>query len=337
MRTLLLFMLLAPLMLMAELQWEEEMPGNFSASVKIPKTTISIDENLILELTLKYPKTHTPDLDTVRMNLLRYVGVTEPPFALKNEKIDEIEEGKIKVTFEMEPQLAKLHFVSLYNIPFISIDEESKDVQTLFSDIFEIEVYLPEIDPGYRGYTYGLLSLTEPLPIGMNLENQLFHSDPERLTQESQRSASIVAARTIPWTGMMGVLLFCVVLFIVRMQPKKAPDPAIEIKKRAVTARERALLSLNALDSSQKEAFYVDLTNTVRRFIEEKYQIEATKQTTQEFLYAMTYHPTFDRETQAMLSDFMVSSDRVKFADQEPTEEACLEARQTAEQFISSH
>lgn len=337
MRTLLLLTLLAPFILTGELHWTDELQGGFRASVHIPKTKINIDENLTLELTLKYPKTHTPDLDTIRMNLLRYVGVTEPPFALESESIEEIADGTTGITFQMEPQLAQLHFISFYNIPFLPADEESDEVKTIFSDIFEVEVVLPKIDPAYRGFAHGLLSLTEPLPIGMDHENQLLHADPRRIEEESQRSTSIVTNRSIPWTQLMGVLLFCIVLFIARMQPKKAPDPSLEKKKRSVTAKERALLSLNALDASQKETFYVNLTDTVRRFIEDKYQIEATKQTTQEFLYAMTDHPTFDRETQAMLSDFMVSSDRVKFADQDPTEENCLEAKQTAKQFISNY
>lgn len=334
MRQLLFFALLAPFLLSGEIHWTDEQQGGFRASIHIPKTKISIDENLILELTLKYPSTHTPDFDTIRMNLLRYVGVTEPPFSLENETIEQIAEGTTGISFQMEPQLAQLHFISFYNIPFIPIDEESDAIQTIFSDIFEVEVFLPEIDPTYRGFAHGLLSLTEPLPIGMNHENQLMHADPERLEEESRRSQTIVTSRSIPWTQIMGVLLFCIVVFIARMQPKKTLDPSLEKKKKAVTAKERALLSLNSLDSSQKEVFYVNLTNTVRRFIEEKYQIEATKQTTQEFLYAMTDHPTFDRETQAVLSDFMISSDRIKFADQRLTEEDCLKAKQTAELLI---
>ena len=335
MKRLLVLIIFVPFFLSSELYWTAEGPIGFSASVHIPKTRISIDEELPIKLTLTHPSTHTPDFDTIRLNLLKYVGVTEPPFALKSETIEKESQKTTSITFYMEPQLAKIHFLSFYDILFLPVDETLEGTTTLISDIFEIEVFLKEINPAYRGYTFGLLSLTEPLPIGLDFNNKLHLFNPLLLDDESKRSSAIVSSRTIPWTQLIGILLFCIVLFIARMQPKKAPDPNIEKKKRAATAKERALSTLNALDSFQKEAFYLDLTDTVRHYIEEKYQIHATKQTTQEFLYAMTEHPTFDRETQAMLSDFMVSSDRIKFADQEPTVEDCQEARQTAEQLIN--
>ena len=121
------------------------------------------------------------------------------------------------------------------------------------------------------------------------------------------------------------------------MQPRRAPDSEKAARKKAASARSKALSSLSALDLSEKEKFYVDLTNAVRRFIEEKYLIRTTSQTTQEFLYKMANDPVFDNETQAMLSDFLISSDRVKFADHNPTREDCEEALQTAEQFIKQY
>lgn len=335
MRILYLLILTAPFLLFAEDSWTQELPGGFRASVHVPKTRISIDEELILHLALEYPSTHLPDLDTIRMNLLKYVGVTEPPFALIGEKVEEAGKGAMKITFRMEPQLAKIHFVSFYDIPFVPL--EKGPTKKIISEIFEIDVFLPKIDPAYHGHAIGLLSLTEPLPIGMDIKNTQRIEHPDRIQEEAKRSVSIVSSRSIPWTQMMGVLLFCIIVFIARMQPKKIPDPKKTIQKQAASAKLKALDTIRTLDSAEKERFYINLTNTVRTFIEEKYQIKATSQTTQEFLHAMANHPSFDNETQAMLSDFLISSDRVKFADQKPSEDDCNKALQTAEQFISKY
>jgi len=336
-KTAVLLCIFAPILLFGEVHWTQELPGGFRAAIHLPKTRISIDENLTIHLTLKYPPTHAPDLDSVRLNLLKYIGVTDPPFALKDEEVENINEGMLGITFYLEPQLANSHFVSFYDIPFIPVDEDADEVKIIFSDILTIDVYLPEIDSAYQGRSVGLLSLTDPLPIGLSIDNELRIDSPDRIQEEKARSVSIVRHRSIPWTQIIGVLLFCMVLFIARMQPKRKPDPAHLQKKQAAGARSKALEALSTLDSSNKEEFYVELTNTVRRYIEEKFQIRTTTQTTQEFLYSMSGHPSFDRETQAMLSDFLVSSDRVKFADRNPSEEECKEARQTAEQFIQQH
>lgn len=332
-----LILFAVPFLLFADYKWTQELDGGFLASVYIPTTRISIDEELTFQVSLKYPPTYEPDIDTIRMNLLKYVGVSEPPFALKDEKIESLKTGEMKITFHLEPQLAKRHFLSLYNIPFIPVEEDSKERKTIISDIFEIEVYLPEVEPAWHGSAIGLLSLTEPFPINLNHENRQRIYHPDRIREEGKKSASIVSSRSIPWTRMMGVLLFCMFVFIARMQPKRRDSSEKAARKKALSAKSRALGSLSALDASNKEKFYVDLTNTVRQFIEDKFHMRTTSQTTEEFLYEMANNPSFDHETQAMLSDFLSSSDRVKFADHDPSREDCQKALQTAKQFIHQH
>lgn len=337
MKNLALLLTFIPLTIWGSINWESKIPGGFSAKVQISKKAITVEEDLTLTLTLLYPNTYTPDLDTIRMNLLKYVGLSEPPFALVEESIEQ-QKGRLSATFTLEPQIASLQFISLYNIPFLPNNGDSEQTIEIISDIFQIEIRLPEIETNYYGLSYPLLSLTEQFPITLSATNRKNLIENTQLHKlESLRSVQIINHRTLPWANLLGAFLFILILLIARMQPKKQPDLKKQRKKIALSAKEKALVSLEEISTQSltDENYYTGLNNTVRKYIEERFQLKTTTQTTQEFLYLMASHPAFDRETQAMLSDFMISSDKIKFAEQTPTEEECALAKQTAHQFIN--
>jgi ribosomal protein S18 len=333
-RIIFLFSLL-PAILSAAADWKGELEGGFAAHIHIPETAIDIDDFLEVELTLQYPTDYEPDLDAVRMNLLKHSGLSEPPFALIREKVESLENEKLKIIFTLEPQLANLHFISLYNIPFAPVDNPEKEKINLYSEIFTITVSLPEIPRQFKGHPMGLLSLTERIPIAPNPETRReLLNNPDRLAKESARSQDIVAQKTLPWVQLMGLFLFALVAVAALMQPKRQTSKEKELKKQALSARTKAMNTLKTLDPKQPEQFYINVTETVRKFIEERYRIKATTQTTQEFLSEMTDRSEFNTETQMMLSDFLTSADRVKFAEHTPTQEDSQLALLNARQFI---
>jgi hypothetical protein len=334
-----LALLLLPTMLFAGITWTGKVNDQFSAEITLSTPSLPVDKNLEVTLLLRFPETYSVDLDTVRVNLLKYAGLSEPPFALISEKVEDLPNGK-KIIFQLEPLLEGIHFLSLYDIEFNPKDKNTPPI-AIISEIFEIEVTLPSIDAEFRGVVYPLLSLTTRYPLAISPDNRKdLLLNPLLQQFENERNASIIKQKTFPFPQLVGIALFLFLLLIARMQPKKSPDLDKLRKKQALTSKKKALKALTSLQNRklpQKNAYdeyYIDLTNTVRRYIEENYQIKATTSTTPEFLESMTQNPIFDEKTKNLLQNFLISADQVKFAAYKPAPEEWTEAFQIAKQFI---
>lgn len=341
-RTLFIYCLL-PWVAHGAQTWHEEGPTGFSADATLSSAKISVNDMLRLEADLKYPDTYSPDFDTLRMNVLKYVGLSEPPFALDSDTAEPLPGGGTKVVFLLDPQLSGIQFLSLYNIRFLPKNPEKDPPVEIISGIFEVEISVPNVPEGFEGESYPLLPLSDRFPVVLSMDNKraLFDA-PEVLRSEEQRNASIVKEKTLPWAGLAGGGLFLFILLLARMLPPEKPDEEIATKQRAITARKKALEALATMEESPPEdtrgceSYYVSLTETVRGFIEENFQIKASRQTTSEFLFAAASHPAFDPKTQQMLHDFLTRADRVKFAEEPATAEQCLEAWRMAKKFIEN-
>lgn len=341
MQKFLIILLLSPILLTASETWKKKGEEGFYVVINFSANSITIEESLTVEIILTHPETYTVNQDKLRANLLKFVGLSEPPFSLKAEKLEKPSENQLKITYTLEPQIAGLKFLSFYDIAFLPKDPEQHHIVEIISDIFKVNVTLPPFQEGFQGLASPLLSLTERFPISMNAANRKKNlENASRDAMEAKRNVAIMAGKTIPWADSVGIFLFVLLLLIARMQPTQSPDRGKKHQKRALQARKRALKSLNELKSLkliEKEDFdryFVQLTDTVRKYIEAKYRLRASTQTTQEFLDAMKSHLAFDDEMQAMLSDFLTSSDWVKFAEHKPNKEECRRAHQTAKKFI---
>ena len=101
---------------------------------------------------------------------------------------------------------------------------------------------------------------------------------------------------------------------------------------------EQAMRELQALADANLAVlpFYTDLSNIVRRYIEARFHIAATGQTTREFLIASKSYSRLEHSDRKSLASFLVAADLVKFARFEPTNNACELAIDEAKLFIKS-
>ena len=99
-----------------------------------------------------------------------------------------------------------------------------------------------------------------------------------------------------------------------------------------------ALKELQALAGANLDVlpFYTELSNIVRRYLEARFHIAATGQTTREFLIASKSHPHLEHSDRESLASFLVAADLVKFARFEPTNNTCVLAIDEATLFIES-
>ncbi|MFQ5730296.1 MAG: hypothetical protein ACE5GN_08040, partial [Waddliaceae bacterium] len=161
----------------------------------------------------KYPDSYTIDQEKLRINLLKYASLSEPPFALIDEQSETLPDGKHKLIFTLEPQLAGLQFVSLYDISFLPKNREQHKPVEIISEIFKVTITLPPLDKGYQGMASPLLSLTQQFPISIDPKNRKNLLENVAVNaQESKKNVLTLRQKSLPWAELAGVLLFAVVM-----------------------------------------------------------------------------------------------------------------------------
>ena len=166
----------------------------------------------------------------------------------------------------------------------------------------------------------------KPIPVevtsaaGASLENQTLRDLKNAVPLYSSSNWQLAT-----W-AFIGV---CFVLLTVKLLRKKPVGPS---------PNEQAMHALQLLQSAKLEPlpFYTELSDIVRRYVEGRFKIAATGQTTREFLTASKQSPHLEQCDRQLLSTFLVAADLVKFARFEPSGDACNKAIIVAEEFISA-
>jgi len=111
-------------------------------------------------------------------------------------------------------------------------------------------------------------------------------------------------------------------------------------KSRVTTATERAMKRIDALrgqvEGAQAYPFSIEVSEVLRRYIEESQGLLATRQTTREFLDAMQGRTTYTEEQFEMLSDFLELADMIKFARMTAGPDECRRLLSAAEGLIQN-
>lgn len=120
---------------------------------------------------------------------------------------------------------------------------------------------------------------------------------------------------------------------------------ALRIRQKASAAtrlspHEVAQLELDRLERDgliergELHEFWVRLSGTVRQYVESRFEIAATEQTTKEFLAVARNHPLIGAEHRHLLTDFLRAADMVKFAAHRPASEDCIAGLDAARGFV---
>ena len=182
----------------------------------------------------------------------------------------------------------------------------------------------------------GLLTLTSPhLPVVISSENKkTIMQEAVLVPQENQK---IFQEKSMPLDVIFSVSLLIVLFFLIkkllyRQKPLTVED---KIKK----ARHNALTSLEKIydQKSSHKIFYTKLTNLIRQYLDERYQLHVAALTPQEFLQKNSIMLSqIDVKARQQLNHIFERSDDVKFAKKIPSPEECEEAWHSARRFILS-
>ena len=108
-----------------------------------------------------------------------------------------------------------------------------------------------------------------------------------------------------------------------------------------LTAFDRAMARLDRLErrglpsADAADAWYVELSDIVRRYIEERFALRAPELTTEEFLAEAGRSPELTVTHRELLSAFLATCDRVKFARYSPGEDESQGALDVAKRFLN--
>lgn len=188
-----------------------------------------------------------------------------------------------------------------------------------------------------------LLTFSPRLPIEINQENRQNILDSHEQAQEALvYNQEVLEQSQIPWVKLAATFSVGVFLLAMRYGPTQAKKPEETLSQRIARVRQQSLKTLDALHQQKILAqghyisFYEAVSDTVRNYVDEKYQLHIASHTTQEFLQRIENPPIFDQEMQTRLKQLFLNAELVKFAKLPPSLDECkaaeLIARETLEQ-----
>ncbi len=95
-----------------------------------------------------------------------------------------------------------------------------------------------------------------------------------------------------------------------------------------------ALKKKDLVGQGKIKEFYIEISDITRHYIENRFNIKAPEMTTEEFFIKVKEHPQFQAGHKALLKEFLVFCDLVKFAKYSPSKQQIDSAFESAEKFI---
>lgn len=336
MRWLLIF-LLFPLLLCGDVMWKAE-KQDCLVKIQISPSKTTLGGHIDLHASLIYPKNYQAHVQEAIDHLLWSINPLDPIWRIIEKEIEEpmdFSQDKLSQSFHimLEPLLAGSAYLAFWSILFTPLNEEQTSVE-IFTPSFAITITpFPEHFLQNEPLTPAPLFPLEPqFPMSLSITNRQKILGPQALAQEADRNQRIFRQQKFPWIILIGAALFSLSWLIWRQMKKRrsiAPPLAIDPKTKAIE-------HLTQLTSYPKknERFYTQLTEVIRFYIEQRFQLPVRSKTTEEFLKEIQTHAPHASALQGLLKEFLVQADQIKFAHYEPTSTEAEKIYRLAEQII---
>jgi hypothetical protein len=299
----------------------------FEVSATISSNNLSIDQETVLQLNLKYPSEYHPDINLAKRQLLTYAGLNEPPFILVKEDLHPPQESEGIVTqqidFTIAPQRTGTHFLSARLIAFTSNSTENKQIEVP-SDMFAIKVYNEKKDVNLPSLIQPPMNLSKELPINLSQENRkTFLRNPQVLNIEAERNVEFMKNKEIPWITILSTLAVMVTILCIRLLPatkhEETIDPLTKEKNEAEIRNELEKLSKLAIrNEADVKDVVLQQDLLLRRYLQNQYAFPAFAFTSQELMEEMDKIPDLSVSSKEQMSKVFSMADKIKFAQYEP-------------------
>lgn len=137
-----------------------------------------------------------------------------------------------------------------------------------------------------------------------------------------------------PWVIFAGVLVALVLTgllgwWIRRRWQRPGPQPSP--RERTLELLDRISREIETLPPYQ---FSIRVSDILRRYVTDQYQLPVTRQTSVEFLAALTQASPFSEDEKSLLEDFLNRCDLIKFARYDATTEDSRLLLEEATRFV---
>lgn len=194
---------------------------------------------------------------------------------------------------------------------------------------------LPSLEVRYEGTQDDAPQAIQTDPVDITVTSVL----PEG---EEAELRDIAAPATVPppmWPWIVATFVFLLLIAAAlaywrwratRPKPTPPPEPADDRALQRLAELRRS----GMVERGEVEAFYVAVSDVVRRYLEEGHGMHAPERTTEEFLAELEQSRALEGPLQQNLRDFLGHCDLVKFAAYEPERSEIDAAVDSAEKFI---
>ncbi|MEC7839809.1 MAG: hypothetical protein VX777_07200 [Chlamydiota bacterium] len=337
MKILFIISLIFPCFIFSEVSWEGKSDLGFDVLIEQSFTSTSVDRKIQVILKATSPSGYSLNKNSLRNNLLSYYGYRPTPFILVNEEVIVVSESTQKIIFTLDPEYPGNYLLSFGVIEFLKND--GGDSVKLLSGVFPVSVIAPTDEIDYSGLIAPLMPLSVEFPVNISTENYLEYIDNTNLQKiELEKNRALFPNRGDSAIAF-GILLLIKLLIAFFAFSRVFSNSKSQIPKNILhqKAFQKAISSLNTIkreDYNHDETLYVKLTDIVRSFIEEAFELQAPSLTTPEFLQRVSCHSEFDEGKQKIIKEFLIEADKVKFALKDSSSEDCKKAHLSAKTII---
>ncbi len=116
-----------------------------------------------------------------------------------------------------------------------------------------------------------------------------------------------------------------------KFETEEAPPPPHEVALKAM----RELMKEGLIEKGEAKLFYLRISAILRHYIEDRFGLHAPERTTEEFLHDLQRDGRLNEAQKALLREFLMHCDIVKFAEYQPERAEIEETINTCAQFIA--
>jgi len=318
--------------LLGAVDWKGTEQEGVQLQVFLDKEELGIDETITLRLTGTFPEGVDLDLPALKQRMLQGASLIVDQWDLIEEK--ELENG---IEWRLDPLLEGTYALNLLTVPLMRGEEDFNYI----GKVFPIRV-LPrgEVSIDLKELAYSLLPFQKEYPLSVSRENrQKWAVSDSALEKKGSFNRQKQQEKTFP---LMKTALFLTLFFALYLFCKNYDlllDKTKEWLNPPADPKTRAIRQIEAIARKRKENFelgIVEISDSLRNYVENVYQIRASKLTTPEFLALARKSAEIDDKAKENLKEFLETGDLVKFAKKSPSQDTFEEALSFAKGFVET-
>jgi hypothetical protein len=267
--------------------------GPVKCRIDVDKSEITIAERINLTITVDIDETYEVDLPPTGEKLAEF-GIVDYHTTMPSLSTD----GRktISRSYVLEPFLSGDYTIPAMTVSFWKSGEKEETVHTIETEALSVLVksLLPETFQDMK-----IHDIRQPVSLPQSMAIWIW-------------SAAISGALIM--LGLLGFYIY-----------RKRRNAAIIEAENFIPAHEIAFADLerlvaeNYIEKGHIKPFYHGVSNILRQYIENRFNINAPEQTTEEFLAGLETNNAFPVNFKELLKDFLRHCDLVKFAAHQPT------------------